>query len=234
MSIERRRFMKSLLVAPAVPAALAAQQAASSGASTSHAAATTPPQPTPKPNTPANQAPQEPRKPEIAFLEITDSDLTAETEPHFFNPAQFAALVRLGDLFMPPLNGSPGALEAGAPAFLDFLVSASPADRQTLYRNGLDTLNRQAQASYSKPFAQLDDTQAGAIVRPLLVARFWPEDMPSDPMRNFIAQAHRDLRTATMNSRPYVEALAKSPHRFSRGGRGAGLYWKPIDPIAQG
>src|SRR5580698_7231088 len=80
-----------------------------------------------------------------------DSD--AETTPRFFNSEQFAALRRLGALFMPPRKGLPGALDAGAPEFVDFLIGASPSDRQELYRNGLDTFNARAQKQFEKSFA---------------------------------------------------------------------------------
>ncbi len=222
--------MKSLLIAPAIPAGLAAQQA--SAQQTSAQPSPTPPQPTPKPNTPARQEPRQPQN--IAVLKTTPDDLAAATEPLFFTASQFATLQKLGSVLMPPLQGNPGALEAHAPEFLDFLVSASPADRQALYRQGLDGLDAQAQQKFHKPFAELDASQADAIVRPLLVVRLWPEDMPSDPAQNFLAQVHRDLRTATVNSREWSVAAAKSPHRFSRGGRGMGTYWKPIDPIYEG
>jgi hypothetical protein len=135
---------------------------------------------------------------------------------------------------MPPLKNNPGALDAQAPEFLDFLISVSPGDRQTLYRSGLDNLNRQASHKFEKPFAELDAKQADAILRPLLVVRPWPEDLPSDPLQNFIAQVHEDLRTATMNSREWSEAAAKSGHLFHRGFRGSGYYWAPIDPISEG
>jgi hypothetical protein len=77
----------------------------------------------------------------------------------------------------------------------------------------------------------LDAQQADTILKPLLVARPWPEDLPSDPLQNFMAQVHEDLRTATMNSREWAAASEKSGHRFSRRSRTSGYYWAPIDPI---
>jgi hypothetical protein len=87
------------------------------------------------------------------------ADSDAETTPRFFTPVQFAALRRLGALFMPPRKGLPGALDAGAPEFVDFLISDSPAERQQLYRNGLDTFNARAKKRYGKSFAELDDNR---------------------------------------------------------------------------
>lgn len=218
MSIKRRGFVKSLLLTPAVPAALSAQQTP------------TPQQPVPQPNTPARQVPQQPKSP--VRLKTTEADLAAETAPHFFTADQFAALRKLGAILMPPIKGNPGALEAQAPEFLDFLIGVSPEDRKKLFRNGLDQLNAQAKRKYTKSFADLNATEADAILRPLLVVRPWPEDLPSDPLKSFVTQVHDDLRTATMNSREWAQATAKSPRRFSRGSRASGLYWAPIDPVS--
>ena len=161
-------------------------------------------------------------------------DLTGQPAPHYFTPAQFATLQKLGSLLVPPLKNNPGALEAQAPEFLDFLISASPDDRQNLYQFGLDSLDSQSRDQFQKPFCDLDAQQADRILRPLLVVRPWAEDFPSDPLQKFIAQVHEDLRAATMNSREWAAASEKSGRRFTRGFRGSGYYWFPIDPISQG
>jgi hypothetical protein len=221
--MKRRNFVRKLLVTPAGPVLLGAQQA------------TTPPgvqqQPPPQPNTPALQRPRQPQN--IAPLKLTASDLTAEPHPRYFSPDQFAALRKLGEVMVPPIKANPGALEAGAPEFLDFLLSVSPAERQQSYRHGLDTLNAQAQTRFRKSFAELDAAQAGSVLKPLLIPRPWPEDLPNDPLQKFIAQVHEDLRTATMNSREWVAAAEKSGHRFTQRARSVGLYWHPVDPVIE-
>jgi hypothetical protein len=151
----------------------------------------------------------------------------AEAEPRFFTPAQYSALRKLSAMFMPPLDGGPGALECGAPEFLDFLIGASLPDRQQLYRNGLDTLNANAQKSFKKAFADLNDADADAIVRPLLTPVPWVQDAPKDPAAHFVFEAHRDIRTATQNSRAWAIAGAASGRRRGAGG----AYLNPIDPI---
>jgi hypothetical protein len=135
---------------------------------------------------------------------------------------------------MPPLKNNPGAIEAQAPEFLDFLISASPDDRQKLYLTGLDSLEEQSKDKFQKSFCDLDAQQANTILRPLLTARPWPQDLPSDPVKNFMAQVHEDLRTATVNSREWAAAAEKSGHIFTRGSRTSGFYWRPIDPISEG
>jgi len=162
-------------------------------------------------------------------LQTTAADLAAEpAPPSFFNAPQFAALQRLGGLLQPPLKGRPGALDCGAPEFLDYLIGVSPADRQQLYKTGLDSLNSKSKKQYGKTFADLDAAQADAILKPLLVPIPWDEDLPKDPLQHFVAQAHRDFRTATLNSRVYAASAASSGRR---GGRGTGMLWLPIDPV---
>jgi hypothetical protein len=165
-------------------------------------------------------------------LSTPASEAVPETTPRFFAAPQFATLRRLGALFMPPRKGRPGALDAGAPEFVDFLVSVSPADRQQLYRNGLEALNARARSRYRKSFAELDDSQADTILRPLIVTIGWVLDRPTDPLEHFVAQVHDDLRTATVNSREWAEAAQSSGRR----GRGAGVdtFIRPIDPVYRG
>jgi hypothetical protein len=215
--MKRRRFVQSLLAAPAI-APLATGQTQ---------------RPAAQPNTPARQVPQQPQ--EIGQLAVTQPDLIAETGQRFFTADQFGALQKLAAVLMPPLKGKPGALDAHAPEFLDFLIGVSPADRQSLYRNGLDALNRAAQQQFHTTFQVLEGAQVDAIIRPLLVARYWPQEMPEDPQKNFMAQVHEDLRTATMNSREWAGEGSQAPSqsRPRRFNRSRGLYWRPIDPVVR-
>jgi hypothetical protein len=219
--MKRRRFMQALAAVPAVP--LAAQQP-------------TPQQTTPTAAPPAAGAGRGGRFPgtqATPALETTPADLVADpAPPSFFNPQQFAALRKLGSLLQPPLKGNLGALDCGAAEFLDYLISVSPADRQQLYKAGLDGINVQARKQFGKGFGDLEAAQCDAILKPLMVPIPWDEDLPKEPVKHFVAQAHRDFRTATVNSREYATANANSGRRGGRGfGGGAGLYWLPIDPV---
>ena len=70
-------------------------------------------------------------------LEFGSPELVADKGRQFFTPDEFASLTDLSQKVFPSINGQPGALEAHAPEFLDFLISQSPAPHQTLYRKGL-------------------------------------------------------------------------------------------------
>jgi hypothetical protein len=152
----------------------------------------------------------------------------ATTQANFFNEQQMATLRKLCDVLLPPLNGYPGASQAGAPEFLDFLIGASPADRKHMYRAGLDRLNADAKKQFHVPFAQVSAEQADKLIRPWL--RAWmPEHPPKEQYAHFINLAHQDIRTATMNSQAWSIAATSTGARAP----GIGLYWSPIDPDIQ-
>ena len=150
-------------------------------------------------------------------------DAAAEGAPGFFTAPQLAALKKLGDLLVPATETRPGASQAAVAEFLDFLLSQSPADRQKLYRDGLDRLQSEAQERHRKAFEHLSVEQAGAILAPL--GEPWTYRGPSDPFAHFLRAAKEDLLEATVNSREFSGA------QTGRGRRGGGLgtYWYPVE-----
>lgn len=152
-------------------------------------------------------------------------DEVAETSAHFFNATQMATLRRLSDIFVPPLNGYPGSLEAGAPEFLDFLIGVSGADRQQMYRSGLDRLDEEAGHKFRASFASLTVSQADELIRPWL--RTWmPDHPPTEPFARFINVVHSDIRAATINSQAWNEKAKDAGHQAE----GVERYWFPVDP----
>src|SRR5215475_12083984 len=130
MKIRRRHFIQTAAIGP-LAAPLAAQN--SGGARAKENAAQ---------GAPEGQAPP--------VLKTVYSEAAAAPTPGFFSPEQFAALRRMSDRFLPPINGNPGAMEAGAPEFLDFYIGVSGKERQTLYKTGLDDLNARARSRFGK------------------------------------------------------------------------------------
>jgi hypothetical protein len=193
--MRRRRFIQALAAAPAT--GLIAQQPAPSQA-------------------PASAS-------ELPKLDFAVPDAAAETVRHFFTTSEFAALQKLGGILMPATNGGPGAVEARAPEFMDFLLSESPPERQLLYRTGLDGLNAQAKRRFTKAFSELDTEQAEELLAPLRAP--WTYQPPADPVARFLLAAKLDLRTATLNSLEWNAAAKPGGRR----GAPAGLYWYPID-----
>lgn len=153
------------------------------------------------------------------------AETVAEAEVQFFTSTQMATLARLSDVFLPRIGTTPGALEAGTPAFLDFFVGESPQDRKTMYQDGLDWLDTESKKQFAKPFAALETAQADRLLKPWL--RTWMTDhLPREPHAAFINTAHSDIRMATVNSRAWGEA----PDTAGRQPTQKGLYWSQIEP----
>ena len=195
--MKRRRFMQTIAAVPALAVP-----------------ATTPALAQPQAQRPAPEAPK---------LDISAADAAADMTPRFFTAAQLAALRKLSDILMPPLNNLPGALDANAAEFLDFLIGQSPAERKQIYRTGLDTLNAQALKQFKKPFAEVDAAQASTLLAPL--KQPWTYEPPTEPLARFLREAKQDVRTATQNSREYSTAGSAGGRR----GGGMGQYWYPLD-----
>ena len=171
---------------------------------------------------PSEAIAQEPA-PETPKTATDVADAASDPFIKTFNPAQFAALRKLGEIVMPASQGVPGALEAGAAEFLDFLIGVSPPDRVALYKTGLDQLNKEAHRRYTKPFGDLTAEQAEPILAPLHAA--WSYRPPADPFAKFLLAAKSDLLTATANSREYIAVVSQR----RRSGSGVGQYWYPIE-----
>jgi hypothetical protein len=205
--MKRRRFLQTITTV-SVASAVQAQQ---------------------NPSAPRSAAAPQTGEP-AARLDLTAADAAAEPAPRFFNKEQFAALQRLSELLIPAMDGNPGAAEAEAAEFLDFLIGESPAERQRSYTAGLDALNLQSAMRFGKAFSATDDSQAHQLLAPLREP--WTPEPPADPLANFLRQAKEDVRMATVNSQPWSVANADSGgrRRGRRGrGSGAGLYWYTIE-----
>ena len=201
--MKRRKFFQAVAAAGSVPA-LVGQQPPSE-------------RPTPQP---LSQQPQQPPA-GTPKLETAVADAAAETLPHFFTAQQFAAVRKLCDILQPAVNGTPGAIEAKAPEFLDFLIGESPADRKQLYRDGLDALAKAG-------FTDADPARSASILAPLRAP--WTYEQPADPLARFLRAAKQDIRTATVNSREYNTAGAAAGGGSRRFGA-QGLYWVSLDPL---
>jgi hypothetical protein len=221
--MRRRDFVKAVLAASVSPKAMMGQNAPSAVAPS--APPPIPPKALPLPA--AGPVPWMRGLQEAKPLPMTAlvPDDVARTNAHFFNDRQIATLRQLCEVLLPPLKESPGAIDAGAPEFLDFLISVSPPDRQQMYVSGLDRLDAEARRKFGLPFTAVNASQADELIRPWL--RTWMTDHPpSDPYEKFINVAHSDIRTATVNSKAWNDAMATDADRRSE----EGLYWYPVDP----
>jgi hypothetical protein len=155
---------------------------------------------------PAGAAPvQQPAEPPDELTPPAAAQPDEAGEPgrlHFFNPEEMTAFRRLADTLLPRTR-TPGALDAGAPEFLDFLLSQSSISRQLLYRQGVQLW------------------MMGRSLDPL--RQPWTYDPPDDPWAKFLRAAKEDLWRATVSSRAW--AAATEGRRRSTGA----TYWYPVE-----
>jgi hypothetical protein len=156
-------------------------------------------------------------------LPVNAADSIGEVAPRFFDAESFRAFRHLGEILVPARQNLPGAVEAEAAEFLDFLIGQSPVDRQTLYRDGVAQLNAQARSRYGKPFAEVPAAGADSILAPLHEA--WTYQGPADSFARFLCAAKDDFLKATVNSRQW--AMAASAR--SRSASGLNTYWFPVE-----
>ncbi len=220
--MKRRKFFQAAAALPAVPVLLGQQPVAPNNAPRPGGPA--PPMDATTPPAPFNRTPSE--AVEAPKLQLSTPEAVAGTTPKFFSAPQFAALRKLSEIIMPPINGAPGALDASVAEFLDFLLSESPLERQQIYKAGLDALNAQAKKRFNKSFSELDSMQTTGLLVPL--RQPWAYNPPTDPLARFLLAAKQDVRAATMNSREYSTASGGGSGSGRRGS-GIGLYWSALD-----
>jgi len=170
----------------------------------------------------ASAAPQQTPRPanDLPKLATTVADAAADAERQFFTPQQLAVLRRLGDLLVPADENRPGASDAHAAEFLDFLLAQSGHARQVLYSNGLDRLQLESGRRFNRRFEDLTAEQAGELLTRLQTPLSYRA-----PLAEFLWAARGDLLAATFNSREYAAAQTAAGRRAG----GLGTYWYPIE-----
>ncbi|HXE05972.1 MAG TPA: gluconate 2-dehydrogenase subunit 3 family protein [Bryobacteraceae bacterium] len=107
------------------------------------------------------------------------SPASAKAPLHFFNESDFATISRIADLIIPE-TGTPGAVGAGVPAYID-LVIARNTDQQLVVADGLRWLDSEAERAAGKKFVGLTEEQQLSILEPLCAAM---DENKNNPARN--------------------------------------------------
>jgi gluconate 2-dehydrogenase gamma chain len=98
--------------------------------------------------------------------------------PQFFAGPDWEAIRRMADLIIPRTE-TPGALDAGAPLYIDLVVSRS-REQQELFRGGLEWLASESSRHFERPFHELEPDQQLEILQPLsdAIDRHSPSTLP--------------------------------------------------------
>ena len=123
--------------------------------------------------------------------------------------AQLAFITALADTIIPKTE-TPGAVEVGAPAFVDLLLAEwySETDRQHLL-TGIDALDRNAAAAGGRPFAELETAGREAFLAAL------EQETSGQPAITTPQGTYNRLKSAILTgyltSRPVAELLRTMP-----------------------
>jgi gluconate 2-dehydrogenase gamma chain len=74
-------------------------------------------------------------------------------KPQFFSPEEYLTVGLLAEMIIPS-DGTPGAREAGASEFIDFIVFSDP-ELQPRFRRGLTWMNAHSMGLYKQSFIKL-------------------------------------------------------------------------------
>jgi hypothetical protein len=83
--------------------------------------------------------------------------------PAFFTPHEYATARMLAELVIPRDGRSGGALDAGVPVFMDFILAENPG-MQTPMRGGLAWLDTESRERFGAGFVEIQDVQRRAIL----------------------------------------------------------------------
>jgi hypothetical protein len=87
----------------------------------------------------------------------------AAFKPQFFTQHEYQTVRVLSDLIIPKDERSGGAIDAGVPEFMDFIM-IDQEDRQVAMRGGLGWLDLEAQRRFDKTFLAATDAQRREIL----------------------------------------------------------------------
>jgi gluconate 2-dehydrogenase gamma chain len=104
--------------------------------------------------------------------------------PAFFTAHEYQTVHLLADLIIPPDQRSGGAVDAGVPEFMDFLLAEEPrlpeaSRRQTAMRGGLAWLDLECQRRFDATFVTCRDDQRSALLDD--ISQPPPVDPNADP-----------------------------------------------------
>ena len=96
---------------------------------------------------------------------VAPVDAQAQSQPRFFTPAEMTSITLMSDLIIPADEQSPGAKDAGVPAFVDLMVSESSVETKNLWRNGLAAVDQLCKNEFGDTFNTLTSEQQVVVLK---------------------------------------------------------------------
>ena len=92
-------------------------------------------------------------------------DPQAQSQLRFFTAAEMTSIVLMTDLIIPSDAQSPGAKDAGVPAFIDLMISESSVETKNLWHKGLAAIDELCKKEFGNTFATLTSEQQVAVLK---------------------------------------------------------------------
>jgi len=92
-------------------------------------------------------------------------DGETRSQLRFFTGAEMMSIVLMTDLIIPSDEHSPGAKDAGVPAFIDLMVSESSIETKSLWRKGLAAIDELCKKEFGNTFGTLTSEQQVAVLK---------------------------------------------------------------------
>src|SRR5205823_5711059 len=115
---------------------------------------------------------------------------TGKYQPKFFNAQRYATLALLCDAIIPPDGHSGGAVQAGAPEFIDLLASENKEYQRSLVR-GLEWLDSYCNKRFNKAFSDCDTAGRKQVLDLIAYRKSAVEDTSLAPGVEFFAFTRR-------------------------------------------
>jgi gluconate 2-dehydrogenase gamma chain len=84
-------------------------------------------------------------------------------KPKFFTAHEYATVTMLSDMILPKDDRSGGAVDAGVPEFIDFMMIDQPA-RQVPMRGGLAWIDQECTSRFNKTFVASTDAERRQVL----------------------------------------------------------------------
>ena len=96
---------------------------------------------------------------------VSPADEQTPDKLHFFTPAEMMSISLMSDLIIPADERSPGAKDAGVPAFIDLMVSEASVETRNLWRNGLAAIDQLCNKEFGNTFQTLKTEQQVSLLK---------------------------------------------------------------------
>lgn len=140
----------------------------------------------------------------------------ASGSPRFFTESEWQTVRILCDLVLPPDDRSVGAVEAGVPEFIDFMMTDDEVpgrrERQVAMRGGLAWINHRSLEHFGQNLTQISEDQRKQVLDEIA----WPETAPPELSQgvNFFNSFRNLVATGFWSSKIGIEDLDYRGNRF--------------------